>query len=267
MGKKSKHNRFGKRMKSMLAVDFRRMLTMPLFYIAAGTSFVIPILVLVMTTMMAGTVTVDPNTGIETTVEAFESVWQSVGSVSSSDTGMDMSLTGMCNINLLYFLAAVFICIFVSDDFRSGFAKNLFTVRARKTDYVISKTLTGFTGGMCMILVFLAGAMLGGAISGLPFDMGAVNVENIIMCLLSKILLMAVFSPIYVLMSVVGKQKLWKSMLLSLFVGMLFFNIVPMLTPLDSGMQNVLMCFMGGALFSVGIGSLSIQVLSKTSLV
>lgn len=47
------------------------------------------------------------------------------------------------NINMLYFFVAVFVCLFVSDDFRSGYAKNLFTVRSKKSDYVISKTLVG----------------------------------------------------------------------------------------------------------------------------
>ena len=49
-----------KQTKSMLAVDFRRMFVMPLFYIMLGISFVMPILILVMTTIMDGTVSVDP---------------------------------------------------------------------------------------------------------------------------------------------------------------------------------------------------------------
>ena len=57
---KIEHNSFGKRLRSMLKVDFRRMFTMPLFYIMTGICLVIPILILVMTTMMDGSVTVDP---------------------------------------------------------------------------------------------------------------------------------------------------------------------------------------------------------------
>ena len=149
-------NGFGDRLKSMLTVDFRRMFTMPLFYIMAGICFVIPILILVMTTMMDGTVNVDPNTGVETTIEAFISVWQVIGSASGDSSAMDMSMTGICNINLVYFLTAVFVCIFVADDFRSGYAKNLFTVRSKKSDYVISKTLIGFVGGAIMLIAFFA---------------------------------------------------------------------------------------------------------------
>lgn len=260
-------NGFGKRMKSMLKLDFRRMFTMPLFYIMVGVCFVIPILILVMTTMMDGTVTVDPNTGVETIVEAFDNTWQAIGSVSGEESVMAMDLTSMCNINLLYFLVAVFVCIFVSEDFRSGYVKNLFTVRSKKGDYVISKTLIGFVGGVCMLLAFFVGTMLGGVISGLSFDTGVAGVNGIVMCMISKTFLIAVFVPIYVLMSVVGKQKLWLSLVGALGVGMLFFMIIPMMTPLNSGLMNVILCFAGGVLFSVGIGTVSNKVLRKTSLV
>lgn len=267
MDMKFERNSFGKRLRSMLSVDFRRMFTMPLFYIMVGVSFVIPILILVMTTMMDGTTSVNPQTGVETTIEGFDNTWQAIGSVSSESTVMDMSLTGMCNINMLYFFVAILICIFVADDFRSGYSKNLFTVRAKKTDYVISKTLVGFVGGVGMILSFFVGAMLGGAISGLPFDTGAAGTNGILMCILSKILLVAEFVPIYLLMSVLAKQKLWQSILTSLMVGMLFFTMIPMLTPLDSGIVNVLLCLAGGVLFSVGMGAISNAILRRTSLV
>ena len=266
---KFEHNSFGKRLKSMLSVDFRRMFTIPLFYIMVGIAAVIPILVLVMTTAVSGSVTVDPVTGVETVVEMepFTNTWQVVESINGEGSGISTDMMTMCNINLLFFLAAVLVCIFVADDFRSGYAKNLFTVRARKTDYVISKTLAGFAGGALMILAYLVGALLGGSIAGLSFDAGAAGVSGIVMCLVSKALLMAVFVPIYLLWSVVGKQKLWLSMVGSLAVGMLFFMMIPALTPLDSGILNVLMCLLGGALFSVGLGAVSNTVLEKTSLV
>ncbi|MGM9522745.1 MAG: ABC transporter permease [Oscillospiraceae bacterium] len=260
-------NTFGKRLRSMLKVDFRRMFTMPLLYIMVGVCLVMPILILVMTTTMDGSVTVDPQTGVETVIEGFKNTWQAIATVSTESSGMSMDLTGMCNINLLYFFAAVLVCIFVSDDFRSGYSKNLFTVRAKKSDYVISKTMVCFIGGVLMILAFFIGTILGGAIAGLPFDTGAAGVGGIVMCMLSKMFLIAVFVPIYLLLSVVGKQKLWLSLVGSFCVGMLFFMMIPMLTPLDSGIMNVIMCLAGGALFSVGLGAVSNKILVKTSLV
>lgn len=267
--KKFEHIGFGKRLKSMLSVDFRRMFTTPLLYIMAGIAAVIPILILVMTTAVDGAVSVDPETGVETVVEIepFTNTWQVVEAVSGENAGMSADIMSMCNINLLFFMAAVFVCIFVADDFRSGYAKNLFTVRSGKTDYVISKTLAGFVCGAFMILAYLTGSVLGGAIAGLSFDTGAAGVSGIVMCFVSKALLMAVFVSIYLLWSVVGKQKLWQSMIGSFCAGMLLFMIIPALTPLNSGIMNVILCLIGGALFSVGLGAVSSTILRKTSLV
>ena len=80
------HNTFGKRLKSMLKVDFRRMFTMRLFYIIAGCCLGAPILILVMTTMFGG---VDPETGEAVETEMFTNTWQIIGSI--SDTSGEIS--------------------------------------------------------------------------------------------------------------------------------------------------------------------------------
>lgn len=260
-------NSFSKRLKSMLLVDFRRMFTMPLFYIIVGICLVIPILILVMTTMMDGTVTVNPNTGAETVIEGFENTWQAIATTSDSNAMMSMSLTSMCNINMIYFFIAVLVCLFVSGDFKSGYAKNLFTVRSKKNDYVISKTLVCFVGGASMIIAFFVGTMLGGAVSNLSFDVGTAGAGGIVMCMISKVLLVAVFVPIFLAVSVAAKQKTWLSILSSLGVGMLLFTMIPMITPLDAGILNIVLCLAGGVMFSVGIGAISNVILKKTSLV
>ena len=270
-------NSFLKRVKSMLAVDFRRMLKSRLFYIILGISLVVPILIVVMTSMMDGTVTVNPNTGQETVMEGFTNAWQSIGSVSSTAgmgaggdmtaAGAGMSLTSMCNINLMFFAVAVFICLFVSEDFRTGYAKNLFTVRSKKSDYVISKTFFGFVAGALMLIAYFIGSMLGGAIAGLPFTMEGFGVGNVIACMFAKIFLMGVFAAIFVLISVATKQRSWLSILISLGGGMLLFMMIPMLTPLDSGFMHVFMCLAGGAIFAIGLGAISNIILKKTRLV
>lgn len=260
---------FWKRLKSMLKVDFRRMFTMNLFYIMLGIAFVVPVLILVMTTMMDGTTSVNPSTGVETTIEGFDNVWQIIGTISSSssDPQAMMGLTTMCNINMMFFMAAVLVCIFVSDDFRSGYSKNLFTVRSVKSDYVISKTLVSFVTSASLLIAFFIGAMLGGKIAGLSFDLEGVKATNILMCMLAKVFLVLVFVSIYLVMSVVGKQKLWMSMLLALGASMLLFTMVPMITPLDANALNVILCLVGGIIFAIGIGAISNIVLKKSSLV
>ena len=243
------------------------MFTQPLLWIMVGSCLVMPILILVMTTMMDGSVSVNPQTGVETVIEGFDNVWQIIGNVSSTGMNMSMDMTAMCNINLLYFLVSVLVCLFVSGDFRSGYAKNLFTVRAKKSDYVISKTLVCFVGGAMMVLAFFIGSLAGGAIAGLPFDMVGFNAANLIMCVAAKALLMAVFVPIYLIMAVIAKNKAWLSILLSMMVGMFLFMMIPMLSPLDATAIHALGCLAGGVLFGIGFGAISNTILKKTSLV
>lgn len=256
---------FAKRLKTMLKVDFRRMFTMPTVYIMLGVSLALPILILVMTSFMGGT-TVNPQTGAETTVETFTNVWQAIGSASGS--AMSMDLTSMCNINLLYFLIAVFVCLFVGEDFRSGYAKNLFTVRSVKLDYCVSKTLVLFAASLGMFLIYFVGAMIGGGIAGLSFDLAAVGatVGGIVACLISKVFFALVFVSIALTLAVVGRQRLWLSILGSFAAGMLLFTMIPMVTPIDANALNVLMCVAGGTIFAVGLGALSNFLLNKLDL-
>ncbi|MBQ7906891.1 MAG: ABC transporter permease [Clostridia bacterium] len=274
MDSKSESSTFGRRLSTMLKVDFHRMLTMPLVYILIACCLLMPIAILVMTSMMDGTTTTDPETKEEIPVEGFDNTWQIIGSVSDSSSAgdnsaeaMEMDIVSMCNINMLYFFIAVLVCVFVAEDFRSGFSKCLFTVRAKKTDYVISKTIVCFFGGALMILAFFVGAVIGGRIANLPFDMVGFNAFNLVMCILSKMIIVLVFIPIYLLMSVIAKQRLWLSLILSFMVGMFLFMVIPIVTPLNSTPMHALLCLVGGGLFSAGLGAVSNIVLKNTSIV
>lgn len=253
--------------KTMLAVDSRRLFRSRFFWIMAGICFVIPVLILVMTTMMDGSVSVDPKTGIETVTKGFDNVWQIISSTSGSGMSMDMGMTSMCNLNLLYFLIAVLVGVFVSQDFRSGFSKNIFTVRAKKESYVISKTLICSLGAMAMLLCFVVGSFLGGAIAGLSFEMSGFSAGNLVLCILTKLLLSPIFVAISLCFSVIAKDKTWLSILLSMMVGMFLFMMIPMMTPLDAGLMNVILCLAGSVLFSLALGLVSNLVLKKTALV
>jgi hypothetical protein len=118
-----------------------------------------------------------------------------------------------------------------------------------------------------MLIAYLLGAMLGGAISGLSFDLHGLNAGNFVMCMLAKIFLMFVFVSIFTLISVAAKQKAWLSICGSLGGGMLLFMMVSMITPLGSTLLNVVLCAAGGELFAFGLGAISKVVLKKTSLV
>lgn len=258
---------FLQRLGSMLKVDFRRMFKSKTFYILIACALVIPILMTVMMTMMDGSVSVNPQTGAETIMEGPENTWQNIGTLPGGENMGGNEIFMMCNINMVFMLVAVFICLFISEDFRSGFVKNLFTVRARKGDYVASKTVSGFICGALMLIAYFAGSLLGGGISGLSFDLHGLTMGNIAMCMVAKIFLMLVFVAIDVIVSVAAKQKAWLCLCGSLGAGMLLFMTVSIITPLGSTMMNALLCLAGGILFSVGLGAFSNRILNKTSLV
>lgn len=259
-------NSFKKRLGSMLRVDFKRMSKSRLFYILLACALVMPILMTVMMSMMDGSVSVNQQTGIETVMRGPENAWQNIGTLPGEPLGGD-EVFMMCNINMMFMAVAVFVCLFISEDFRSGYAKNLFTVRAKKGDYVISKTVTGFVCGALMLVLYFIGSVLGGAISQLSFSLHGLSTYNLAMCMLSKVLLMLVFVPIFVLISVGAKSRAWLALCGSLGGGMLLFMMVSMITPLASTLMNVLLCAAGGAMFSFGLGAISKLVLLKTSLV
>ena len=260
-------NNFGSRLGSMLKVDFRRMFKSKLFYILLACALVMPILMTVMMAKMDGSVTVDPQTGVESVMVGPENTWQNIGTLPGGEAMGGMDVFAMCNINMIFMIVSVFICLFISDDFRSGFAKNLFTVRAKKGDYMISKTLAGFLCGALMLILYFVGAVLGGAIAGLSFDLHGLTTMNLVMCTLAKIFLMPVFVSIFVLISIAAKQKAWLSICGSLGGGMLLFMMVGLITPLGSTMLNVVLCLAGSAMFAIGLGIASKAVLNKTSLV
>lgn len=125
----------------------------------------------------------------------------------------------------------------------------------------------GFVGGASMILAYFLGAIIGGFIANLSFELINVELINILFCMLSKVLLVGVFVPIFLVMSVVGKQRTWLSMIGAFMVSMLLFTMIPMISPLNSTLINVLLSFVGAVLFSIGIGAISNIILKKTSLV
>ena len=263
---KFEKNSFGKRLKSMLKVDFRRMFKSKLFYILIACALVLPIIMTVMMSMMDGTVSVDHQTGAQTVMQGPENTWQNLGTLPGEPLGGD-EIFMMCNINMTFMGVAVFVCLFISDDFRSGYAKNLFTVRAKKGEYVLSKILAGFICGAFMLIAYFLGSILGGSIAGLSFYLHGLNAGNIAMCMLAKIFLMLVFVSIFTIISVSAKKKAWLAICGSVGGGMLLFMMVSLISPLSSTAINVLLCAIGGLGFAFGLGAISNIILKKTSLV
>ena len=239
---------------TLLKADIRRLFTTSRLWIFLFICLLSPVLILTMTSGFGG----------EGAGMVFSGTWDLIGSV-GGEMGMDMSV--MMNINLLYFVAGIFICLFVADDFRSGYSKNLFTIRAKKSRYVLAKTMTGIIAGALMLITFFIGTVIGGAISGLPFALGTTGIFNLAMCMIAKVLLMGVMIPIFVTVASFGRGRSWLSILISMIVGMFLFMIIPMVSPLNSGPMNVLLSLAGAAMFMFGMGSISTIILKKSDLV
>ena len=70
--------------------------------------------------------------------------------------------------------------------FQKWLLKEPFHRRAKKGDYVISKTIAGVFCGILMLIAYFIGSMLGGAMAGLSFDLGDIGTMNIAMCISKK---------------------------------------------------------------------------------
>lgn len=267
----TKNQTFFKRTKSMLKADLRRLTHSPFVYIMTAVCFILPILFLVMTSFMPST-TIDKTTGLEKVNEKFTNVWEAFGALpsavkdTSADNANSMSLISMCNINLLFFAVIVFVCIFVGADYKSGFVKNIFSVRGQKIDYVFSKTLLSFVVSAVFFIAYFIGAMIGGAISNLSFEIAGFGVSGIICCFVSKILLTSIFVSVSLLVGVIAKSRTWLSLLISIGAGALLFATIPLVTPLTSNLLNVVLCLVGSGLFTFGLGALSNVILKKTDI-
>ena len=280
---KFEKSRFASRMKTMLRVDFLRMFKSRIFYIILATALLVPVVMTVMLVMMDGQESTDPQTGEITIMEGPEYVWESFGTLPTTDhtpapgqtegeemaaMGGEMDVLAMCNINLVFMGVSVFICLFISDDFRSGYAKNLFTVRAKKGDYIISKTLAGFVCGALMLILYTVGALVSGLAMGLGFDLvGGLTVGNLVFCIVAKIMLMLVFVAIFTALAVLCKQRSWLSICLSVGGGMILFMMIPMITPLTATVMHAGICLVAGVLAAVVLGLIGKVILQKTSLV
>lgn len=117
------------------------------------------------------------------------------------------------------------------------------------------------------LFLILNSLLIGGAIFELSFELEGISIYNIVMCILTKFSLVGVFVTLFLVMSVVDKNKVWLSMILAFGASMLLFTMVSMISPLDSTIMNFVLGIAGGTMFSVGIGIISKIVLDKTSLI
>ena len=260
---------FADRVKSMLKLDFYRLFRSGVFYIMLLVAAIIPAMILTMSGMET------PETGYGNssyssvsavpaapTIE-FTNTWQLVESTGGSavaDNPLDFG--GYANINMLFIFAGLLMAIFVAHDYSSGFVKNIFTVHAKKLDYVISKTAIGVFSGAGMIITYILGAVLSGLLTGKAFD---VETGGLIFCLISKVFLMGVFCSLFLSIAVFFRNRLWLTIVFTFLFGMMFYPAASVAT-LGSTAVTALITLTAGIIGAVAFGAISNLFLKKRDL-
>jgi len=225
----------------------------------------IPALILTTSGMESPTVTTPHSVQVAPSSPGIEltNTWQLIesnGGSAVADNPLDFA--GFANINMLFIFAGLLMSIFVAHDYSSGFVKNIFTVHSKKTDYVMSKSIIGVFGGIGMIVTYVFGAVLSGLLVGKGFD---VNVYGLVLCLISKALLMCVFCPLFLSIAVYFRSKLWLTICFTFLFGMMLYPAASVAT-LSSTAVTVLITLIAGVAGAVVFGTVSSFFLRKRDL-
>lgn len=258
---------FANRLKSMLKLDFYRLFHTPVFYIMLLIAAIIPAMILGTSSIDASGTPGAGNYGYSSSPSTpsiiFTNTWQlieSTGGSAVADNPLDFA--GFANINMLFIFAGLLMAIFVAHDYSSGFVKNIFTVHSKKVDYVISKSVIGIFSGAGMIITYVIGAVLAGILAGKAFD---VNVNGLILCLVSKVFLMSVFCSLFLGIAVFFRSKLWMTIVFTFLFGMMLYPAASVAT-LSSTIVTMFITFVAGAIGAVTFGFASSLILKKRDL-
>lgn len=183
-----------KRLKSMLGVDFYRLFHTPMFYIFLAIAAIIPAMVSSMGMME----------GPDGTANAalFTNAWNIVAADSPLYVVHDMG--EYANMNMVFIFGGIMVSIFIGHDYRSGYVKQLFTTHAKKSDYMISKSLVCAFAMACMCGTYLLGGLAGGLFAGLDFH---VNFFSLLIAILGKVIMSLGWASLYTFLNVIFRRQ------------------------------------------------------------
>ena len=197
---------FTKRLKGMLGVDFYRLFHTPLYYIFLAIAALIPALII-------GTSGMENPDGT-TAAALYTNVWNAIAADTPLYAFRDMG--GYANMNMVFIFGGIMVSIFIGNDYRSGYVKQLFTTHAKKQDYMLSKTITCAFAMACMCVTYLIGAIAAGLLVGMSFD---VNIGALILAILSKIVMSLGWASLYTFLNVIFRRYFGISIVSSFFFG------------------------------------------------
>ncbi|MBQ7010168.1 MAG: hypothetical protein IJN63_00540 [Clostridia bacterium] len=197
---------FGERIKGMLGVDFYRLFHTPLFYIFLAIAAIIPAMVSAMTVM--------PDQNGNTMEPLYSNVWQIIAA--SKSLYVIGNIADYANMNMVFIFGGIMVSIFIGNDYRSGYVKQLFTTHAKKQDYMISKSLVCAFAMACMCITYLIGGTVGGLLAGYETD---VSIGSLIIAILGKIVMSLGWASLYTFLNVIFRRYFGISVASSFFFG------------------------------------------------
>ena len=197
---------FFKRLKGMLGVDFYRLFHTPLFYIFIAIAAIIPAMI-IGTTGMAG-----PDGAVSEPL--FTNVWHAIAV--EKPLYVVSNIGEYANMNMVFIFGGIMVSIFIGHDYKSGYVKQLFTTHAKKSDYMMSKSLTCAFAMACMCISYLVGDVLAGLLVGLSFE---VNAGSLIIALLGKIVMSLGWASLYTFLNVIFRRYFGISIASAFFFG------------------------------------------------
>lgn len=198
---------FGKRLKGMLGVDFYRLFHTPMYYIFLAIAAIIPAMIL-------GTMGMEnPQTG-EVSAQLYTNVWHIIAA--ETPLYVVSNIAEYANMNMVFIFGGIMVSIFIGNDYRSGYVKQLFTTHAKKQDYMMSKTITCAFAMACMCLTYLIGAVAAGLLTGISF---AVNAGSLLCAILGKMVMSLGWASLYTFLNIIFRKYFGISIASSFFFG------------------------------------------------
>lgn len=204
VGLKFESPSFGKRIIGMLGVDFYRLFHTPLFYIFLMIAAIIPAMVL-------GTSGQDAS---GQAISVYTNTWQMIAAHTPLYVISDIG--EYANMNMVFIFGGIMVSIFIGNDYRSGYVKQLFTNHAKKQDYMISKTITCAFAMTCMCYTYLLGTVVSGIFIGASMK---VKIGSLILAIWGKVIMSLGWASLYTFLNVILRRYFWISIGASFFLG------------------------------------------------
>lgn len=260
---------FGKRLKSMLGVDFYRLFHTPMYYIFLAIAAIIPAMIL-------GTMGMEnPQTGA-VTAPLYTNVWQIVAADSPLYVVSDIA--EYANMNMVFIFGGIMVSIFIGHDYKSGYVKQLFTTHAKKQDYMMSKSITCAFAMACMCVTYLIGAVAAGLLTGISFE---VNAGSLLCAVLGKMVMSLGWASLYTFLNIIFRKYFGVSIASSFFFGTgiviigaaailgnnsilnIFLYGSSVYACLSSNLLTVLVCLVCSLVWTVIYNAVGTRILSK----